>query len=53
MRTRSKVLASALALFAAFSSKSSQSRVAARACTDVPFLVPGNCTGNHYLTNSY
>jgi hypothetical protein len=31
----------------------SQSRVIARACTDVPFLVPGSCTGNHVLTNSY
>jgi hypothetical protein len=33
--------------------KASQSRVVARACTDVPFLVPGNCTGSHILTNSY
>lgn len=33
--------------------QASQSRVAARACTDVPFLVPGNCTGSHILTNSY
>lgn len=34
-------------------SNASQSRVSAQACTDVPFLVPGNCTGNHILTNSY
>lgn len=33
--------------------QASQSRVAARACNDVPFLVPGNCTGSHILTNSY
>lgn len=33
--------------------QASQSRVIASACNDVPFLVPGNCTGNHVLTNSY
>lgn len=33
--------------------QASQSRVAARVCNDVPFLVPGNCSGTHILTNSY
>lgn len=34
-------------------SKSSQSRVQVRSCTEVPFLVPGYCTPTHLLTNSY
>lgn len=41
--TRSKTL----------SPSASQSRIQVRACTEVPFLVPGNCTGYHYLTNTY
>jgi hypothetical protein len=35
------------------STTASQSRVSAQACTEVPFLVPGNCTGFHIMTNPY
>lgn len=33
--------------------RSEKARVVAEACTEVPFLVPGNCTGEHIVTFSY